>query len=150
MSAIQHFDSVSDKALIGQFTALVKQDQRATADLLRYLDAIDRRQLWAKLGYSSLFVFCQQRFNMSEAVTGKRIGAMRTARRFPMLLSMVAKGEIHLSGVQRLSAHLTRDNHQDVLAAAKHRSTRDIEKLVAQLLPRKLDDVIKQVIAQAI
>jgi 5-methylcytosine-specific restriction endonuclease McrA len=53
-----------------------------------------------------------------------------------MLLSMVAKGEIHLSGVQRLSAHLTRDNHQDVLAAAKHRSTRDIEKLVAQLAPQ--------------
>jgi hypothetical protein len=48
-----------------------------------------------------------------------------------MLLSMVARGEIHLSGIQRLSAHLTPDNHQKVLAAAKHQSTREIEKLVA-------------------
>jgi hypothetical protein len=136
MASMQGFDSVSDQALIGQFTALVKQDQRVSAELLRYLDAIDRRQLWAKLGYSSLFVFCRSRFNMSEAVAGKRIGAMRTARRFPVLLSMVARGEIHLSGIQRLSAHLTADNQREVLAAAKHQSTRDIEKLVAELAPK--------------
>jgi hypothetical protein len=136
MSSMQCFDSVSDQVLLGQFTALVTQDQRVSADLLRYLDAIDRRQLWAKFGYSSLFVFCQKRFNMSEAVAGKRISAMRTVRRFPMLLSMVARGEIHLSGIQRLSAHLTPDNHQKVLAAAKHQSTREIEKLVAELAPK--------------
>jgi 5-methylcytosine-specific restriction endonuclease McrA len=136
MASMQGFDSVSDQALIGQFTALVKQDQRVSAELLRYLDAIDRRQLWAKLGYSSLFVLCRSRFNMSEAVAGKRIGAMRTARRFPVLLSMVARGEIHLSGIQRLSAHLTADNQREVLAAAKHQSTRDIEKLVAELAPK--------------
>jgi hypothetical protein len=136
MSSMEGFDSVSDQALLGQFTALVKQDQRVSADLLRYLDAIDRRQLWAKFGYSSLFVFCRSRFNMSEAVAGKRIGAMRTARRFPVLLSMVARGELHLSGIQRLSAHLTADNQREVLAAAKHQSTRNIEKLVAELAPK--------------
>jgi hypothetical protein len=73
---------------------------------------------------------------MSEAVTGKRVGAMRTVRRFPLLLSMVERGEIHLSAIQRLSAHLTCDNHQKVLAAAKYQSTREIEKLVAELAPK--------------
>jgi hypothetical protein len=73
---------------------------------------------------------------MSEAVAGKRIATARAARRFPVLFEMVARGELHLSGVQRLAAHLSDENHQRVLAAAKHRTTREIEKLVAELAPK--------------
>src|SRR6188508_3821420 len=73
---------------------------------------------------------------MSESTAGKRIGAARTARRFPVLFAMVARGELHLSGIHRLKAHLTRDNHEQVLAAAKHKTIRQIEELVARLAPQ--------------
>jgi hypothetical protein len=98
---------MSDDVLLGRFSALVKEERRLSAELLRTIDAVDRRELWARLGYSSLFDLCLKRFHMSEAVAGKRIAAARTARRFPAVLEMVARGELHLSGVQRLSAHLT-------------------------------------------
>jgi 5-methylcytosine-specific restriction endonuclease McrA len=127
---------VSDEVLLGRFGALVKEDRRVSAELLRTVDAIDRRQLWAKLGYSSLFDFCVRRFHMSEAVAGKRIASARAARRFPVIFEMVARGQLHLSGVQRLAAHLNPDNHERVLATAKHRSTREIEKLGAELAPK--------------
>src|SRR6188508_1694587 len=73
---------------------------------------------------------------MSESTAGKRIGAARTARRFPVLFAMVAHGELHLSGIHRLKTHLTRENHEQVLAAAKHKTIRQIEELVARLAPQ--------------
>jgi hypothetical protein len=129
-------EALNDHALLSQFGDLLRQDREGNANLLRHIDAIDRRQLWAKLGYPSLFAFLVTRHHMSESTAGKRIGAARTARRFPVLFTMVARGELHLSGIHRLKAHLTRENHEQVLAAAKHKTIRQIEELVARLAPQ--------------
>ena len=73
---------------------------------------------------------------MSESVTAKRIWAARTAQRFPVVLQMVASGELHLSAIAQLAKHLTEDNHRAVLARAKHRTSREIDILVAELAPK--------------
>src|SRR5688572_21186329 len=129
-------DSLNDRALLSQFGDLVRQDHEGKANLLRHIDVIDRRKLWAKLGHPSLFDFLVARYHMSEATAFKRIGAARTARRFPILFAMVASGEIHLSAIHRIKAHLTEENHAQVLAAAKHKTIRQIEELVARIAPQ--------------
>src|SRR5262245_2756182 len=129
-------DKLTDEALLHQFGDLVRQDRERSASLLRHIDAIDRRKLWAKYGHPSLFDFLVTRHHMSESTAGKRIGAARTARRFPVLFEMVGRGELHLSGIHRIKAHLTPENHEHVLARAKHKTIRQIEELVAHLAPR--------------
>src|SRR6187455_3070715 len=136
MSTTHALEALNDHALLSQFGDLLRQDREGNANLLRHIDAIDRRQLWAKLAYPSLFALLVTRYHMSESTAGKRIGAARTARRFPVLFTMVARGEIHLSGIHRLKAHLTPENHEHVLAAAKHKTIRQIEELVARLAPQ--------------
>lgn len=49
---------------------------------------------------------------------------------------MLAQGEIHLTGVHRLASHLTEENHREVLERARHKSMREIEKLVAEIAPK--------------
>jgi hypothetical protein len=49
---------------------------------------------------------------------------------------MIARGELHLSGVHQLAAHLTEDNHKEVLQRAKHKSMREIELLIAEISPK--------------
>jgi len=129
-------DSLDDSALLGQFGHLVRKAHEGSAQLLRHIDVIDRRKLWARLGHPTLFDFLVTRYHMSEATAFKRIGAARTARRFPVLFEMVGRGEIHLSGIHRLKAHLTCENHEQVLALAQHKTIRQIEALVAHLAPR--------------
>ncbi|HEY6728965.1 MAG TPA: hypothetical protein VI197_33375 [Polyangiaceae bacterium] len=129
-------ERLSDQALLTEFNELVRQDHHHVASLLRHIDVIDRRKLWARMGHSCLFDFLVRRYHMSEATAGKRIGAARTARRFPILFTMVARGEIHLSGIHCLKAHLTRDNHQRVLGLATHKSVRELAELVARLAPQ--------------
>src|SRR6187549_125256 len=136
MSKRHSLEGLNDHALLSQFGDLLRQDHEGNANLLRHIDAIDRRQLWAKLAYPSLFALLVTRYHMSESTAGKRIGAARTARRFPVLFAMVARGELHLSGILRLKAHLTRENHEQVLGAAKHKTIRQIEELVARLAPQ--------------
>jgi|SRR6187399_2529323 len=119
MTSSHSLEALNDHTLLSQFGVLVRRDREGNANLLRHIDAIDRRQLWAQSGYPSMFAFLVTRYHMSESTAGKRIGAARTARRFRSLFAMVARGEIHLSGIHRLKAHLTSENHEHVLAAAK-------------------------------
>ena len=132
-SSLQH---VSKGELLRDFSALVDKDRGNAANMLAYVAEIDRRKLYLEHAYPSMFAFCTKRFRMSEAVAAKRIRAGRAACRFPCILGMVRRGELHLSGVHQLAGHLTEDNHREVLRRAKHRSMREIEELIAEIAPK--------------
>ena len=136
-----------ERELLEHFETLVTGDRRTTAQLLVAIAEIDERKLWAKHACQSMFVFCVERFHMSEQVTAKRIWAARTARRFPVVLDMVERGELHLSAIHLLARHLTPQNCDDVLRRARHKSSREIERIVAALAPRP--DVASRVRALA-
>jgi hypothetical protein len=122
--------------LLRDFSALIEKDRRDTATLLAYIAEIDRRKLYLEHACPSMFAFCTQRFHMSEAVAARRIRAGRATCRFSCILGMVARGELHLSGIHQLAGHLTDENHEEVLLRAKHRSMREIEKLIAEISPK--------------
>ncbi|HXC52161.1 MAG TPA: hypothetical protein VN634_14840 [Candidatus Limnocylindrales bacterium] len=127
---------LSEQELLDHFENLVARDRRTTAALLVAIAEIDERKLWARHACSSMFSFCMERFHMSEQVTAKRLWAARTARRFPVVLDLVARGELHLSAIHLLARHLTTENHLRVLERARHKSSREVERLVAELAPR--------------
>ena len=56
-------------------------------------------------------------------------------RRFPALLEAVAGGELHLTGLLLLGPHLTERNLAGVLARARHRTKKEITRLVRELDP---------------
>jgi hypothetical protein len=101
-----------------------------------YIAEIDRRKLYLEHAFPSMFAFCTKRFRMSEAIAAKRIRAGRAACGFPRIFRMLARGELHLSGVHQLAGHLTEDNHEEVLQRAKHKSMREIEQLIAEISPK--------------
>jgi hypothetical protein len=127
---------MSESELLDHFETIVERDRRTTTQLLVAIAEIDERKLWAGHAFPSMFAFCVERFHMSEQVTAKRIWAARTARRFPIVLEMVERGELHLGAIHLLAKHLTPQNCSDVLQRAVHKSSREIEKLVATLAPR--------------
>jgi 5-methylcytosine-specific restriction endonuclease McrA len=49
---------------------------------------------------------------------------------------MLADASIHLTGILLLAPHLTAENHADVLARARFRTKREIQRLVAEIAPR--------------
>jgi hypothetical protein len=122
--------------LLRDFSQLVDKDRRDTARMLAYIAEIDRRKLYLEHACPSMFAFCTERFHMSEAVAARRIRAGRATCRFPCILGMVARGELHLSGIHQLAGHLTDENREEVLRRAKHKSMRQIEGLIAGISPK--------------
>ncbi|PYQ54279.1 MAG: hypothetical protein DMF78_06635 [Acidobacteria bacterium] len=60
----------------------------------------------------------------------------RAARRFPVILEMLAAGTVTLTAVRLLAPHLTSANHCEVLVSARGKKKEQIAEIVARLSPR--------------
>jgi len=129
------FTTVSDADLLTEVTRLATCERYATAQLIASLAELDARRLYLGRGFSSMFTYCTQALRLSEHATYNRIEAARAVRRFPIVLDRLADGSITLTTVCRLAAHLTPENHREVLDAAQHKRKREVDVLVARLRP---------------
>ncbi len=77
--------------------------RKATALLLAHLAVIEARELHLLRGYSSMFDFCVRGLGMSEGTAHRAISGTRAARRYPLVLEMLADGRLHLSGLSLLA-----------------------------------------------
>jgi hypothetical protein len=127
--------SLSDEELLRGVEAAAAHERKATARLIALLAEMDTRRLYLQQGYSSLFTYCTQCLLLSEHAAYGRIEAARAARKFPLVLERFADGSITLTALCLLSNHLTADNHQQLLASARHKSRREVEEQVAALCP---------------
>jgi len=124
---------LSDDELLKEVVRLVGGERSATARLIAAIAEIDARRLYLAQGSSSLFVYCTRALHLSEHAAYGRIEAARVARRFPVALEMLTRGDLTLTTVCLLASHLTDSNHLDLLARARHRSKREVEAIVAQV-----------------
>jgi len=128
---------LSDRDLLARLGVLAGREREACVELVAHLAALDSRPaVFASEGYGSLFSYCTQSLRLSEDAACNRIEAARACRRFPVILDLLASGEVTLSAVRLLGRHLTPANHEAVLAKARRRSRQQIEVLVAELAPR--------------
>jgi hypothetical protein len=137
MSFLTTAAALSDQDLLARIHVLAGREREATVELVAHLVALDARpSLYAAQGYGSLFSYCTQALRLSEDAACNRIEAARAGRRFPVILDLLASGEVSLTAVRLLGRHLTPENHQAVLAKASRRSRQQIEALVAEVSPR--------------
>ena len=127
---------LSDEFLLRSLIALVAQDRATTAEMLAHIAEVDERKLYLPAGYSSMFAYCVGELHFSEDATLRRITAARAARRFPAIFEAVARGHLHLTAVSRLAPHLTEGNADELIGAASHRTTQEIEQLLAERFPQ--------------
>ena len=130
-------DAVPDRDLLARLEMLAVRERESLVDVVAHLATLDRRPaLYAARGFGSLFSYCTQALRLSEDAACTRIDAARTCRRFPVILDLLASGEVTLTTVRLLGRHLTPENHEAVLARAKRRTRQQIDVLVAELAPR--------------
>lgn len=120
------------------FAAIKRLDFRktgATNAVLAHLAELDKREAAVAKGFPSLFVYCTQELGYSEAEAFVMIRAARAARRFPRILTMLARRQIHLSAVSKLFPHLRSDNYVSLLDRASRRTLEELDRLLAELAP---------------
>jgi 5-methylcytosine-specific restriction endonuclease McrA len=131
-----NLETLSNEELLSGLRALSGESHRVLARLLAYLGEVEQRRLDLESACSSLFDFCVRRLGMSEDEACRRVRAARIVRKFPIALSMIERGEIHLTALLLLRDHLTEDGHEELLGAAAHKTKSEVEHLIAQRFPR--------------
>jgi 5-methylcytosine-specific restriction endonuclease McrA len=136
MEHTRALELVPDDELLRRLTDVLRDSRRTEADLVALISEVDARRLYAREASPSMFAWCTEVLHLSEAEAYLRIAAARASREHPVLLTMLADGRLHLTGLAKLAPHLTRENRDDLLARAAHRTRRQIEDLVAEIAPR--------------
>src|SRR5687767_2025249 len=112
--------ALPDRDLMARMPALAAHERTATAELVGHLAALRLRpSLYAAEGYGSLFAYCRQALRLSEDAASNRIHAAKACLKFPVILDLLASGELSLSAVRMLRPHLTAENHERVLERAR-------------------------------
>ena len=128
--------AIPDDQLEARIKVLASGERRALAVLLLHIAEFDRRRLYERAGFRTLWDYCVRELAYSESAALKRIVAARLLQRFPALLALIDEGAIHLSALVVLSPHLTQENHIALLERAKGMSKRELQFLAAGFSPR--------------
>ena len=128
--ALSRLEHLSDAELLDGTRRLVGRSNQLRAELLIHLGEVEARGIHRTRACSSLYTYCIYELRFSEDEAFRRVAAARLVRRFPALLDALASGELHLTGLLMLGPHLTEGNLVEVLARAKHRTKRELARLV--------------------
>jgi len=128
-------DHISDADLLAGTRRLVGRQNQVLAELVAHLAEVEARGIHRVRACPSLYAYCVYELRMSEDAAFRRARVARLARQFPIIFQQVADGELHLTALVLLAPHLTEENHQDLLSLAKHRTKREVLRIVRRLAP---------------
>lgn len=138
-------EGVSDVSLERELLELLTNGHRTEARIVAHIAEVERRKLFLKEGFSSLYKYCQQRLGLSEYESWHRMTAARLARRYPLVFGLIEQREIHISALCALRKFLTWDNHRELLREASRKTKQQVEALLAARFPgAKLHDSVRR------
>jgi len=141
-----HVETFTNDRIIHDLKRARANERASLATILRLIGEVERRRLYAVLGYSSLYAYCTEVLGYSEDEACLRIGVARAGRRFPLIIEMIERGELHLSGAARCAPQLTPEDYREILSTAAHKTKREIEEMLAARWPQPdLPDSIEAV-----
>src|SRR3989344_1470113 len=95
--------TLSDEKLLLHCKEAVRKEKQSTLEVLEYLVEVDKRRLYLKEGFSSLYDFCIRYLQYSEGETHRRIQACRLTTRVEEVKPLLEDGSLSLTAVSLLS-----------------------------------------------
>lgn len=133
--SIEPTRDLTDDELVARIAASAGAERSATATLVADLGELEKRELHLAHGFRSLYGYCRGVLHFSEPESYYRMVAAQTARRFPVLVPMLAEGLLDLAAICLLAPRLGDENHLALLGGAIHQSRRGVEELLARWFP---------------
>jgi len=127
---------LSDAELVESLRALEARQRETMAAIVAHLVEIEERRLHLRLGYSSLFDYCQRALGLSEDEAYRRMTVSRMASKWPAIVEGLEDGSLHMSGVALLKPHLRAENCTELLEMARGASRRELERRLAARFPQ--------------
>ena len=145
--------NLSDSKLLTTLKDFVKRERELIAQLLLYLEEVEKRKLHLEEGFSSMFAFCTEYLGYTPHEAQVRIQAMRLSRKLPEVRGKIQKGSLSLTVASKVYAQvskeskamverdqppLTSDQIKYVVEEVNNLSVRDAEMVLVELFPNQV------------
>jgi hypothetical protein len=130
---IRRYARLSAADLLSAVESNRDADRQGTIELVASLAALEARHLYRGLGYASLYAYCRVHLGLSEHEAYSRMDAARAALKCPRVLDMLIAGELTTTTAALLRRWLTPENSTTLLDAARLKSKREVQAIVAKL-----------------
>ncbi len=149
--------SLSDVELLAQTEKTVLQERECTNLVLDHLREVEKRRLYAKLGFSSMFQYCTKHLKYCNASAQLRIDAMRLSQEVPSIKASLENGALNLSTIgsfQKFVRHeksqkknYTTQAKKEFIKQIENKSKEEAEKLFSAISPGMIPKEKKRVIS---
>jgi 5-methylcytosine-specific restriction endonuclease McrA len=110
--SIHKLRQVKNQDLLDRTKTLVLKERDLAIQVIHHLCEIQRRRLFASLGYSSLFVYCCQHLGYSEGQAHRRIATMKLIDELPEVEDKIQSGKISMTNVAMAACFVRREAKQ--------------------------------------
>jgi hypothetical protein len=130
---LQTLRMFTDSDLVSQTRMLIREEAKATRQVLLHLMEIERREIHLARGYGSLHSFAVEVLGYSDGSAARRVAAMRLIREMPETAEQLVAGSLTLETMSTLSNHIRRtkpskEARTQLVNTAQHLSKRELEK----------------------
>jgi 5-methylcytosine-specific restriction endonuclease McrA len=129
-SSLSH---LTDSALHQDFFQLAQSEREILSQVLLHIREVDRRKLFAALGFASLFDYLTRGLKYSEGSAQRRISAARLSSTVPVVIELIETGDLTLaqtSLIQTQAKAETSQMKEKMIAEIKGKNFRESEKIV--------------------
>jgi len=134
---MKNWREITNEALHSLTLNAAKSEKSATLILLEHLAEIDRRRLYAEMGFPSLWIYVHELLGYSESQTTERVSAMRLMIKIPEVKKELEAGKISLTTTAKLATHVRREKTGtketlSLLAEISGKTSREVEQHLAK------------------
>ena len=135
--------SFSDSVLLEQMKLKVETEKRTTAEIIEFVKEVERRKLFIRLEFNSLFDFMTGYFGYTPGSAQRRIDAARLLRDVPEVKQDLESGELNLMQVSALAravrekektTSVSIDEKREIVATIKSLDLLKTEATIAKML----------------
>lgn len=142
---------LSDENLDQSLFVFVRKEKEVLKEILCHIAEVDRRRLFLRLGFSSLYVYLTERMGYDGGSAQRRIDAARLSQQVPSVLESIDQGEITLAQVtflqkslrQAKECRLSLESKTELLEALKNRTLAETQVEVCKTLNIELKETPK-------
>jgi len=149
--------TLDDETLLKEIKRLVREERELLTKILHHLREIDRRRLYSKLKFPSLYEYCMNELSYSKDQAYRRIQAMHLLKEIPMIEEKINSGSLSLTHITMARTLFKREENNkngfsrerklEIIEKLEDTTTREAEKIIFSFSPSSMipEDKIRAV-----
>ncbi|MBX9768948.1 MAG: HNH endonuclease, partial [Bdellovibrionales bacterium] len=137
------FQHVNDQELNLKMKQLAAAERKLTRVMIEHIAEVDRRKLYLKLNFDSLFAYLTREIGYTNGSAQRRIDAARLILRCPEVAEQIQVGSVNLSQISKFQM-----NCREVAKVTGQKVSLDLQKEVLQKIQNQRESATDLILAQ--